>query len=309
MSFFSKFFGAGRYTRAASRDFRPEDLPDTRVKLFFDALGIRWSAMVGQNLLYLLFWLPAVIWSGVNLLTLVQMLVDAPAGADMGARVYSLAFTYLLILWPLIAITGPATAGMSYVSRNWARGQHSFMVSDFWEHARKNWKQALCVSTITGALPVLLLFLWRFYGALAESMSGLFIIPEVIVLIAALLWLLMLQVVYTMMVTYKLTLRQLLGNAMRMALGKLPLFLGLRLLTSILPLGIAFVFLYFPERATFPLAVGGFFYLVFGLALNRLIYASLANALCEAYLNPSIGAPVNIGMRSQTPPPGEDDFE
>ena len=309
MSFFSKFFGAGRYTRAASRDFRPEDLPDTRVKLFFDALGIRWSAMVGQNLLYLLFWLPAVIWSGVNLLTLVQMLVDAPAGADMGARVYSLAFTYLLILWPLIAITGPATAGMSYVSRNWARGQHSFMVSDFWEHARKNWKQALCVSTITGALPVLLLFLWRFYGALAESMSGLFIIPEVIVLIAALLWLLMLQVVYTMMVTYKLTLRQLLGNAMRMALGKLPLFLGLRLLTSILPLGIAIVFLYFPERSTFPLAVGGFFYLVFGLALNRLIYASLANALCEAYLNPSIGAPVNIGMRSQTPPPGEEDFE
>lgn len=309
MSFFSKFFGAGRYTRAASRDFRPEDLPDTRVKLFFDALGIRWSAMVGQNLLYLLFWLPAVIWSGVNLLTLVQMLVDAPAGADMGARVYSLAFTYLLILWPLIAITGPATAGMSYVSRNWARGQHSFMVSDFWEHARKNWKQALCVSTITGALPVLLLFLWRFYGALAESMSGLFIIPEVIVLIAALLWLLMLQVVYTMMVTYKLTLRQLLGNAMRMALGKLPLFLGLRLLTSILPLGIAFVFLYFPERSTFPLAIGGFFYLVFGLALNRLIYASLANALCEAYLNPSIGAPVNIGMRSQTPPPGEEEFE
>ena len=309
MSFFSKFFGAGRFERAPRRDFRPEDLPDTRVKLFFDALGIRWSAMVGQNLLYLLFWLPAVIWSGVNLLTLVQMLVDAPAGADMGARVYSLAFTYLLILWPLIAITGPATAGMSYVSRNWARGQHSFMVSDFWEHARKNWKQALCVSTITGALPVLLLFLWRFYGALAESMSGLFIIPEVIVLIAALLWLLMLQVVYTMMVTYKLTLRQLLGNAMRMALGKLPLFLGLRLLTSILPLGIAIVFLYFPERATFPLAVGGFFYLVFGLALNRLIYASLANALCEAYLNPSIGAPVNIGMRSQTPPPGEEDFE
>ena len=309
MSFFSRFFGAGRYTRAASRDFRPEDLPDTRVKLFFDALGIRWSAMVGQNLLYLLFWLPAVIWSGVNLLTLVQMLVDAPAGADMGARVYSLAFTYLLILWPLIAITGPATAGMSYVSRNWARGQHSFMVSDFWEHARKNWKQALCVSTITGALPVLLLFLWRFYGALAESMSGLFIIPEVIVLIAALLWLLMLQVAYTMMVTYKLTLRQLLGNAIRMALGRLPLFLGLRLLTSILPLGIAIVFLYFPERATFPLAIGGFFYLVFGLALNRLIYASLANAMCEAYINPSIGAPVNIGMRSQTPPPGEEDFE
>ena len=30
MSFFSKFFGAGRFERAPSRDFRPEDLPDTR---------------------------------------------------------------------------------------------------------------------------------------------------------------------------------------------------------------------------------------------------------------------------------------
>ena len=35
----------GALNRAA-RDFRPEDLPDTRVKLFFDA-QIRWSAMVG----------------------------------------------------------------------------------------------------------------------------------------------------------------------------------------------------------------------------------------------------------------------
>ena len=306
MSFFSKFFGAGRFERAPGRDFRPEDLPDTRVKLFFDALGVRWSAMVGQNLFYLLFWLPAVIWSGVNLLTLVQMLADAPAGADMGARVYSLAFTYLLILWPLIAITGPATAGASYVSRNWARGQHSFMVSDFMEHARKNWKQALFVSTVTGALPVLLLFLWRFYGALAESRSLLFVIPEVI---AAVLWLLMLQVAYTMMVTYKLTLRQLLGNAMRLALGRLPLFLGVRLLTAALPLAMAIVFVYFPGQAAFLLTVGGFFYMVFGLALNRLLYASLANALCEQYINPGIGAPVNIGMRSQTPPPGEEDFE
>ena len=156
---------------------------------------------------------------------------------------------------------------------------------------------------------MLLLFLWRFYGALAESMSGLFIIPEVIVFIAVILWLLMLQVVYTMMVTYKLTLRQLLGNAMRMALGKLPLFLGVRLLTAALPLAMLIVFLYFPGQATFLLTVGGFFYMVFGLALNRLLYASLANALCETYINPGIGAPVNIGMRSQTPPPGAEDFE
>ena len=308
MSFFSKIFGAERFNRAPNRDFRPEDLPDTRVKLFFDSLKIRWSSMVGLNLFYLLFWLPAVIWSGINMLTLVQVIVSAPEGADMSAQVLQLLFTWLLILWPLVAITGPATAGASYVSRNWARGQHSFMFSDFVEHARKNWKQALFVSTVTGALPVLTLLLWRFYAQMAESVSFLFVIPEIIIFMAVLVWLLMLQVLYTLMVTYRLTLRQLLGNALRLALGKLPLFLGIRLLTLALPLAMAAVFIFAPEQAAFLLTVGGFFYMVFGLALNRLLYASLANAVCEEFINIHIGAPVNIGMRSQTPPPQEEDL-
>ena len=55
--------------------------------------------------------------------------------------------------------------------------------------------------------------------------------------------------------------------------------------------------------------MGGFFYMVFGVALNRLLYASLANAVCEKYINPGIGAPVDIGMRSQTPPPGEEGLD
>lgn len=39
-------------------------------------------------------------------------------------------------------------------------------------------------------------------------------------------WILMLEVVYMLMVTYRLTLRQLLGNAARLALGRLPVVCG-----------------------------------------------------------------------------------
>ena len=123
MSFFSKFFGAGRFERAPGRDFRPEDLPDTRVKLFFDALGVRWSAMVGQNLFYLLFWLPAVIWSGVNLLTLVQMLADAPAGAEMLKQAILQNFpdadVHIAPIGPIIgAHTGPDMLAVIYWGDN-----------------------------------------------------------------------------------------------------------------------------------------------------------------------------------------------
>ncbi len=306
MSIIGKFFGAGRFNRAPQRDFRPEDLPETRVKLFFDALRIRWSAMVGLNLLYLLFWLPAILWSGINLLSMQQLLVSAAEGTDLTAQLSSLLFTYLLILWPLVALTGPFTAGVSYVSRNWARGEHSFVASDFFEHARKNWKQALVVSTITGALPLLTYLLWRFYGQLAQDVSWLFFLPELVVFMVVFVWILMLEVVYMLMVTYRLTLRQLLGNAARLALGRLPLFVGIRVLTLLLPAVMLISFLFYTGQSTFLLTVGGFFYMVFGIALNRLLYASLSNAVCEQFINPKIGAPVNIGMRSQTPPPGEE---
>lgn len=306
MSFFSNLFGAGRFNRAPSRDFRPEDLPATRLSLFWDALRTRWSSMVGMNLFYLLFWLPAIIWSGVNLLTLQGVLTGSASGTEMADAVSQIVLTYLLILWPLVAITGPATAGMSYVFRNWARGEHSFPISDFLQHARENWKQSLFLSTVTGFLPLLTYLLWAFYSGMAASVSSAFIIPEAIVLVAAVIWFLMLEIVHTMMVTYQLTLRQLLGNALRMALGKLPLFLGVRLLTLAVPAVMVIAFLFFPAQAAAVLAVGGFYYIAIGLSMNRLVYASMSNALCERYINAKIGAPVNIGMRTQTPPPGEE---
>lgn len=124
--------------------------------------------------------------------------LDLLAGAD-GEGLLSALFTCLLVLWPLIALTGPATAGVTYVMRNWARGEHSFPFSDAVEHARKNWKQALAVSTITGALPLLALLLLTFYEGMIRQVNALFVVPLGLGLMAMILWALMLEVVYTLM--------------------------------------------------------------------------------------------------------------
>ncbi len=297
MNIFGRLFGAGRFHRAPSADFRPEDLPDTRVKLFFDTLKIRWSAMVGLNLLYLLFWLPAILWSGVNLLALLQMLEASGSAAEVAQQAGSLVFTYLLVLWPLVALTGPATAGASFVLRNWARGEHSFVVSDFFEQFRKNWKQALGISLITGALPVLTFVLWRFYAGMVSAVSPLFVLPLALVALMAGIWLLMLQVLYMLLITYKLTFRQLLKNALMLALAQLPQFFALRALTLLFPAALVLSLVVAPQFAVYLVSFGGFFYLIFGLALNRLLYASLANAVCEQFINEKLGAPTGIGLR------------
>ena len=150
---------------------------------------------------------------------------------------------------------------------------------------------------ITGALPVLTFVLWRFYADLVSDVSMLFIVPQALVFAAAAAWLLMLEVLYMLMVTYKLSFKQLLKNALVLVVARLPQFLGLRILTLAFPVALYVAFTGFPQAAVYMLMFGGFFYLVFGLALNRLLYASLGNAVCEKYINGKIGAPVDIGLR------------
>lgn len=299
-----RFFNSFYYGKAGKGDYTPENLPKNRVALFFEVLRVRWSALVRLNLLYVVFLLPAIVWTFLNYAMLEGMMGDG--GAIDPGQFAGLVTTWLLILWPCIAITGPATAGVSYVTRNWARDQHSFLWSDFKDAFRANWKQSLVISTISGFLPLLVFVCYRFYGQLASTSSVFFVVPQMLVVMLAVLWYLAQQLIYTLMITYELRLSQLLRNAFILAVGKLPLSLGIRLASLIVPvIGLLLMFL-MPNIGGYVILVLVLYYLLFGFAFNRLLYASQANNVCETYINPNIeGADVGIGLRKVT----EDDYE
>ena len=58
------------YGKAGQADFTPEQLPANRVQLFFSMFRIRFSGLIGMNLLYLLFALPAILWTVFNLMAI-----------------------------------------------------------------------------------------------------------------------------------------------------------------------------------------------------------------------------------------------
>ena len=58
---------------------------------------------------------------------------------------------------------GFVSAGMTNVTRNLARDKHSFGFSDFFDTARKNWKQSLAAGLINIFLTALLVFGMFFY--------------------------------------------------------------------------------------------------------------------------------------------------
>ena len=191
---------------------------------------------------------------------------------------------------------------MAYVMRNWARDQHAFLLSDFKDAFKGNWKPALLTSVFTSLIPVLAYTAVVFYGEMAGS-NTFMLLPLVIVLSASLMWALMLPLIYPMMIGYELKLSAVLKNAMLMAAARLPQLAAARLITFI-PIAVLLAGL-FIGNMLMGIGVLGY-YLFFGFALSRLDYASFANGVFDRYLNPHIeGAPMGMGLRPHT---DEDDI-
>ena len=58
---FGKMMNNYYYGKSGKGDFRKDDMPETRMQLFWDTLRTRLSGLCRLNLLYMLVWLPAMI--------------------------------------------------------------------------------------------------------------------------------------------------------------------------------------------------------------------------------------------------------
>ena len=319
---FGKLMHNFYYGKSGQGDYTPEDLPRTRLQLFFEMLRIRLGALCKLNLIYMLPWLPAMLVAGMLMMYVVTMgmapteerTITAEDGTvttetvqvemteeetlalldqqvEQLPQVLNLA---LLLLIPCIAITGPWTAGVCYVTRNWARDEHAFLWEDMKDAMKENWKMALGLSTITGAMPFLVWTSWRVYGELAAS-NGLLLIPQTVVVILGAVWMLTITYAYPMLVTYNVSFVSLLKNSLMLALGSLPKSLGVRLLHCV-PVVLGVVLTFLLGNLWVPLMLLGY-YVVIGFALSRFVTASFTNAQFDKYINSHIeGAQVNRGL-------------
>ena len=295
MGFFDRFY----YGKAGKHDYTEMDMPKTRVSLFFLVLKDHFFDLVKVNLLQVVFWIPFMLWTFINLAAIQSIDVESLMGQDGGAMQIMGAMASYLVMWligliPCLAITGPSSAGAAYVMRNWARDQHSFLFSDFKDAFKGNWKQALGVSCITAVVPTLVYTGVTYYGQMAGS-NALMMVPLVLVLSIVLMWALMLPLLYPMMIGYELRFKYLIKNAFLMAAATLPQMLLCRIITLI-PIAALLMGIYFGNGIV--ILIVSLYYLLFGFAFARLLYASVANGVFDKYLNPHIeGATIGMGLR------------
>ena len=124
------------------------------VKLFFEILGVRFWKIIEVNLLYSLFYLPLLF-----AFTFFAYVNNKNIALILGGIMIAV----FLVLW------GPATSGVFKIMKNFAQDKHSFIMSDFTQTFKSNFKNAC----IIGVVDILLLSsiiagMWV-YPALAEQ--------------------------------------------------------------------------------------------------------------------------------------------
>jgi len=303
-----KWMNSFFYGKSGKADYTPDDLPETRWQLFFEMLRIRFSGLVRLNMMYALVWLPAIIVLAMSFTSLTTSLgTPEELTASPSELIYSFAHSVSLLLIPCIAITGPFTAGVAYVTRNWARDEHAFAWADFKDAVKANWKQGLVVSLITAVLPFVVFSGWTYYSSLAAQ-SPFMIAPGALVLMLGLVWSLTVTYLYPLMVSYKLKMKDLIKNGLLLALGRLPVSAGMRLLHCV-PLLIALLVATYWNMLYAVLGLC-LYYAICGFGLSRFVTASVTNGVFDRFINSKIpGAVINRGLRTQTDDDDDEDDE
>lgn len=131
---------------------------------------------------------------------------------------------YILLSLPLIT-GGLAAAGLTYITRNAARGKFAYPCADFFSTVRRTWKQALPAGLISLAVNALFGFNIYFYvvqlffsTAAAPATAWVMLLVNVL---GMLFFSFVNYYVYLQIITFSLTLKQIYKNAAMFAIANL----------------------------------------------------------------------------------------
>lgn len=215
-----------------------KDAPEKRrFFLFFEIFFDKFFKLVQLNFVYFVCLIP--LFMGMYYSAVINPLIEG-WGDILKYNIIVFTPTKLgtCLLIASVFITGPATAGFTYVIRNMQRREHTWGISDFFKYFGKNYKQGIIVSIMDMVCYIILYIAIVFYmfivpedapeaGVIMPALGCVFVIAITLVFTWAHYY------IYTMMVTFKLDFAKLFKNSIIFAIAKLPLNL---MITAILGL-------------------------------------------------------------------------
>ncbi|MCQ2419548.1 MAG: hypothetical protein MJ118_00270 [Clostridia bacterium] len=251
--------------------------PANRRQLFLCVLSDQLFSFTPVNLLYILFWIPTVIWLGVCIL-------QVASGEKLGSVLQNVQFMNeaVLGLIPCLAITGLGRVGMAQVMRSWASEDYLPAFPLFFRGIRENWKPALLFSCLTACIPAAV---WYAYLTIMQAgASGLMQVLFVLACIAFFIIFLLQQILYGLLVRYELSLRGHVRNALILTLLHLPAAVLVRLGVSFFLLLYVLFCLVHTGGIYAYLIIPFLYYILLGGAVTELAFSCFTDFLCSRHM-------------------------
>lgn len=186
---------------------------------FFDIFFRKLGHFSRANLLYCLALIPTYIIVFIIANIVVLNVVDLTIGIQEDAGLAAIILSFILAnFYVAVMGAGPATAGITYIMRNFAREEHAWIGSDFVDNLKSNFKQAVIVFVIDIAVSILVFFSATIYS----QMTGMISVLKYFLYVFVFIYMMMHMYIYPIMVTFKMPLKDIYRNSLIFSLGKLP---------------------------------------------------------------------------------------
>ncbi len=270
----NNFFNKLMYGKSNKPDYTKEAIEkESKLKQFFDILGVKYGQLIKLNLLLLVFMLPSIFWTWWNFVVQANL---------SGAERYFYRIIYSAGMIPCLLILAAPLAGITYIIKNFTQDKHVWMWKDFVAHTKSNAKQAVLYMLVYS----ILLFIGQIilYGyTVLMVQSTITIIMRVMFIVIYLLFIVSAMYAYPMIVTYELKLKHVFRNSFLLTIGSLhTTFLApvLSLVPFALLIGLSVIWNY---GALILLLYS----LAFGVAFALYIIISFTTAVFAKHLDPS----------------------
>lgn len=201
---------------------------------FFELFFRKFTRFVKVNLMYSLVMIPTFLVVFVLIFIASSGLFGENVSVEDSAYATFIIAFFCTNLFVNIFGMGPATAGITYIMRNFAREEHAWIWSDFKDTFKANFKQASAVYLINLVMLVVGYVALMFYTHQSGAIGALRYVMYMIIIVFAM----MNMYIYPMMITFKLSLKDLYRNALLFAVGKLPSNLLILFLSVMIHIGL-----------------------------------------------------------------------
>lgn len=256
--------------------------PKPRFFIFFEVLKRKFWHLIRINLLYILCNIPALLLAlYVSTVYLQKINIDNGGFSDFYIRVFLAA----IMMFLSVITIGPVQAGFTYIMRNYSREEHAFIWWDFKDNFIKNFKQGMIITGIDFVVMYILGIALNFYLSMEGILST---AASAFVFLSIVIYCIMHLYLYPMLVTVKLSIKNLYKNAF--------IFSILKLLPNILFLILNIL-----------IAYATFYNPVIGVILYLLIIPSVIGLMNNFFVNPIIKRYVVDPLQPTAEEIGEDE--